>query len=743
MELLTCRDDAERGRLLDLSRRLRPTELRGSMLLVCAALVGAPTFNVLSSLPTIPGMVVFWLLQRRLERFRRPELALVGSVALIESGLAVSIGIASGPRVYLLPILMLPLLLACISLPARMAAVLVAFTTVMMMVVGLGFDLPEVRAMPFALIYPAVVMIAGSGIAMVVAGLDVSTRGVAVLDPLTGLPNRMALRSRAAELEHQSRANGRPVALIVIDPDRFKAVNDEHGHSVGDEVLRQVGSRIRGTLRAGANAYRLGGEEFVVLIGDADVAAGVALAERVRQAVSSAPIEGLDVAISIGVAASVPGEAFSFGRLFGVADRALYEAKRDGGDSVRAIAPTALNGMLSGATGNGGEPAGGNGGATDDASRANPDRVNAAANGASAADALEAALANAEHPDQPNGAGDGSLQGGGWADRWAFWNAKEHAATGNWLVSDDLERRQLLELNRRLRERAKAAFILGFAAGGASAIQYGWPILVPTMAMAVAYVLTEHHIERFRHPEYALGLAWLGLEASFVAAGLMANAPMIFAAPLLLMLLIGSSAVFPPRGVAVGVAFTIACGLVVGLAEDLPLVEEAPGIIAFYIVMAIVVGMNGVAVGRSTIDYRDLAIVDQLTGLFNRGALVARVAELAHRSADARAPAAVIVLDIDRFKAINDTHGHAAGDAVLKGLGGRVREGLRAFESAYRIGGEEFVVLLDEVDWSLAEGVATRLCEMIGESPIAGVPTTVSVGIAASAPGESFDYESV
>ncbi|MHB8492323.1 MAG: GGDEF domain-containing protein, partial [Solirubrobacteraceae bacterium] len=647
-------------------------------------------------------------------------------------------------------VLMLPLLLACISLPARMATVLVLYTAALMVAVGLGFDRAEVSAMPFALLYPLVVTIAGSWIAMVVAGLDVSTRGVAILDPLTGLPNRMALRARAAELEHQSRVNGRPVVLIVADPDGFKAVNDEHGHAVGDEVLRQVGARIRGTLRAGANAYRLGGEEFVVLIGDADVAAGVALAERVRQKISSKPIDGLNVAVSVGVAASVPGEGFSFGQLFGLADKALYDAKRAGGDQVKAITLSVLSAALSGPhAAPGALERHGIGRADPFAARGQEranDAVNGAVNGASSADAIEAAIDAAETPEPTREATGPAARGGGGGgltDRWAFWNATEHAATGNWLVSDDLERRQLLELNRRLRERAKVAFILGFTIGGASAIQYGWQILVPTMAMAVAYVLTEHHVERLRHPEYALGLAWLGLQASFVAAGLMANAPMIFAAPLCLMLLIGSSAVFPPRGVMVGVAFTIACGLTVGLVEDPALIGHAPGIIAFYVVLAIVIGMNGVAVGRSTIAYRDLAIVDQLTGLFNRGALVARVAELAHRSADAQAPAAVIVLDIDRFKLINDNNGHAAGDAVLTGLGARVRDSLRAFQSAYRIGGEEFVVLLDEVAWSDAERVAARLCEAIGEAPIAGVPTTVSIGLAASAPGEPFDYESV
>jgi len=748
MELLTCRDDAERGRLLDLSRRLRRTELLGSLLLMGAALVSVPTFGVVALLPPIPVIALFWYLQSRIDRFRRPELVLVACVALVQCGLAATAALAEGPRVYLLPLLLLPLLLSCASLPARMAVVLTIFSAVLMVAVAIGFDSSEVRAMPFALLFPLGGLISGAGITMVVAGLDVSTRGVAILDPLTGLPNRLALRARAAELEHQSRVNGRPVSLIVCDPDNFKAVNDGHGHAVGDEVLRQVGARIRATLPAGAGAYRLGGEEFVLLVGDADTEAGEGLAERLRHAISATPIGGLHVDVSLGVAASSAGEAFAFSPLFSLADAALYEAKRAGGGCVRVAEPLAAafaaGGDGSAATASTGDhlrtATDGNGARNGSSSGAGEVLLGANGNGSTAAADAEDTGTSAEDTGTSSPACARERPRG---DRWAWWNAREHAATGNWLVSDDLQRKQLLELNRRLRERAKPAFVVGFAVGGASAIQYGWQILIPPVAMTVIYILTEHHIERFRHPEYALGLAWLGYQLSFLLSGLLANAPMIFAAVLLLQLLIGSSAVFPPRGVIVGVAVTAAIMVIVGLAEDMPLVEEAPGVLAFYFVLAIVVGMIGAAVGRSTIDYRDLGIVDQLTGLFTRAALVTRVAELTHRSAHATAPIAVVVLDVDRFKSINDSHGHAAGDEVLREIGMRVRENLRAFESAYRIGGEEFVVVLDEVDWRHAEQVSLRLREAVAESPVAGVSATVSIGLAASTPGEPFDYDTV
>jgi diguanylate cyclase (GGDEF)-like protein len=708
VELLSCRDDAERGRLLDLSRRLRPTERCATALLLLAVLVSAPAFGWLTVLPPLPGIAVFWVTERRFERLRHPERLVLLFLALTQAGLAASLAIAHGPSIYLLPVLMLMVLLASVVLPVRMAVLVTVFSVQLMLAVGLGFHLGAVRSNPFALLYPLATMVAGAGIAMVVASLDVTTRGVAILDPLMGLPNRIALRARVAELEHQSAVSPQPAAVIVADPDGFKSVNDRHGHAMGDAVLREVAARMRGALGTKASLYRLGGEELVALIVDADLAAGAAAAERVRRAVCARAIEGLRVEISLGVAASGPGERFSFRDLFGDADRALYEAKRAGGNRVRLWPPD-------------GKPV------------AARDRRATARDGPSVRPSGSAPATPHETASAPAAAEEP-------ADRWVSWNAKEHAATGNWLVSDELQRRQLLELNRRLRERAKPAFLIGFAVGGASAIQYGWQILVAPAVTSVIYVLVEHHAERFRRPEYALGLGWLGLQSSFIASAVLASRPMLFATPLLLLLLIGSSAVFPPRGVAVGAAFTGAMLVALGFSLYHHLLVGAPGILVFDLVLVTVMAMIGVAVGRSTIEYRDLAVVDQLTGLFNRGALTTRVAELGHRARSAPAAVAVVVADVDRFKRINDSYGHATGDLVLREIGYRVRQNLRAFESAYRIGGEEFVILLDEVNWPDAEGVASRLCEAIAAAPVAGVHATVSVGIAASAPGEAFDY---
>ncbi|MDE3069338.1 MAG: GGDEF domain-containing protein [Acidobacteriota bacterium] len=715
MRFLLCRDDAERGRLLDLSRRLRPVELTCSLGFVPAIIAGGPTFGWLSSLPIVPGVVLFWIMQGRLPRYRRPELVLLGCLGLFAVGLAAALATASGPRIYLLPLFMIPALLASVVFPLRVAILTTAFVVQLMLGVALLFDLAAVERMPMALLFPLDVMTAGAGLTMIVARLDLDIRGMAVADPLTGLSNRLALRARVAELEHQSLDRRRPVALVIGDPDGFKAINDSLGHSAGDAVLREVAARMLAALPHNASAYRLGGEEFVVLVSDAGIDEALAVAERVRHAVVCRPIDGIVARMSFGVAASGEGQAFSFSALFGLADGALYESKRAGGDRVTA-----------GAAG-GREPA----------------PVAGPADAGQAADTADPQDGRWPVPGERDADLVAARPPAGTGDRWALWNEEQHATTGNWLVRDDLQRRQLLELSHLLREKAKVVYLAGFTVGGLAAFHYGWWIILAPLVMAILYVVVETRIDRFSHPEYALGLAWIGFQGSFAISGLSAAHPMIFGSPLFMQLIITSAAVFPMRGVLVGIALTTAMLLVVGFVEDAALLLAAPGIVGFDFALLLFIGLLGAVTGRSTVAYRDLAIVDPLTGLFNRGALAVRAAELAQRPATMSAPVAVVVADIDGFKQLNDQHGHAFGDRVLAAVGERIRQSLRAFESAYRIGGEEFLVLLDDVDPQRARAIADRLRSEIARTPIDSVTVTASFGFATSERGERFDYEAV
>jgi diguanylate cyclase (GGDEF)-like protein len=164
---------------------------------------------------------------------------------------------------------------------------------------------------------------------------DVEHRGEAVIDQLTGLLNRNALSSRTVELEQQSPFTGQPIGIVLGDLDHFKQVNDSHGHATGDAILSDVADLLRSQLRAFDSIYRIGGEEFLVLVPGAGLDRTIGLAERLRCAVETGTVAGgLCMTMSFGVSATQPDAAFDYKAMFAKADAALYEAKASGRNSV-------------------------------------------------------------------------------------------------------------------------------------------------------------------------------------------------------------------------------------------------------------------------------------------------------------------------------------------------------------------------------------------------------------------------
>lgn len=165
----------------------------------------------------------------------------------------------------------------------------------------------------------------------------------AVTDALTGLYNRRYMEGHLNTLVNDAAQRGKAISLLILDIDYFKAVNDTHGHDVGDEVLRELARRIRQTVRGIDMACRLGGEEFVIVLPETDMALAYHIAERLRQSIgniafpiASAGID-LDVTISVGVAALEDAED-NADTILKRADKALYRAKRDGRNRVVADA---------------------------------------------------------------------------------------------------------------------------------------------------------------------------------------------------------------------------------------------------------------------------------------------------------------------------------------------------------------------------------------------------------------------
>jgi diguanylate cyclase (GGDEF)-like protein len=204
--------------------------------------------------------------------------------------------------------------------------------------VAFGTNAHAVLDSPPLLFVPLSVVISVAILSTALMHSDVEHRGKAVIDQLTGLLNRSALEARTNELEQQSEVTGEPVALIVADLDDFKLVNDAYGHANGDDVLKRVAFLVRARLRAFDLAYRLGGDEFLILLPGADLDVGAAVAKGLRTTIGAEAVAGIRVTVSCGVSSSIRGNSFDFDSVFRHADAGLYEAKRSGGDQVRSDA---------------------------------------------------------------------------------------------------------------------------------------------------------------------------------------------------------------------------------------------------------------------------------------------------------------------------------------------------------------------------------------------------------------------
>jgi diguanylate cyclase (GGDEF)-like protein len=157
----------------------------------------------------------------------------------------------------------------------------------------------------------------------------------AATDELTGLPNARSVHEALRRMSAHAARAGKPLSAVMLDIDHFKQVNDGHGHDAGDDALAAVGATLRGSLRESDFVGRYGGEEFLVLLPDTDLAGALVLAEKLRTAIAATSVPAIDrqVTASFGVA-TFPEHAADGPDLMREADRALYRAKQAGRDRV-------------------------------------------------------------------------------------------------------------------------------------------------------------------------------------------------------------------------------------------------------------------------------------------------------------------------------------------------------------------------------------------------------------------------
>ncbi|WP_266169745.1 GGDEF domain-containing protein [Dyella subtropica] len=163
--------------------------------------------------------------------------------------------------------------------------------------------------------------------------LELRLNRSATVDELTGLANRRRVLQLARRLFARCRVDQQPFSVLYIDADRFKEINDRHGHDRGDQVLRHLAGIIERTVRPADLVGRLGGEEFIAVLPGVGLAEAAAIAERIRSATVASPLQELPVTVSIGVATSHDYEDFRM--VLNAADACVLQAKRKGRNRVQ------------------------------------------------------------------------------------------------------------------------------------------------------------------------------------------------------------------------------------------------------------------------------------------------------------------------------------------------------------------------------------------------------------------------
>jgi two-component system cell cycle response regulator len=178
----------------------------------------------------------------------------------------------------------------------------------------------------------------------------------AITDGLTGLHNRRYMETHLATLAEQAAGRGKPLALMMLDIDFFKAINDGYGHDAGDDVLREFAMRVRKSIRGIDLACRYGGEEFVIVMPETDLHVAGMVAERLRRSIANEPFtvnkgeKRIEVTLSIGLS-TLENKSEPLSDVLKRADTALYRAKNEGRNRVVALPAPNDSGRLPQAAG--------------------------------------------------------------------------------------------------------------------------------------------------------------------------------------------------------------------------------------------------------------------------------------------------------------------------------------------------------------------------------------------------------
>jgi diguanylate cyclase (GGDEF)-like protein len=340
-----CRDDFDRERLLDMEERIKPVRALAMGIVALALLAGGPWLGWWTLIPLAVSAGLFVVADARLERSKRPEYLMFGAWVGSEVTIAIAVGLCGGPEIPTLSWLAIPVVTLSARFSMRGVITGVAIAIALLVAVAFISDASAVLDNPTLVVAPLALIVAAAVLSTALMESDMEHRGEAVIDPLTGMLNRKALMNRVEELTQQSKVTGEQVGLVLGDLDRFKEVNDLQGHAAGDAVLTDIAYILRKQLRAFDLIYRIGGEEFLVLLPGADTRECARMADALREGVAASTVgDGTVLTISFGVAASARGAQFDYEKVFAAADEALYEAKSEGRNRVCERPPAVVSG---------------------------------------------------------------------------------------------------------------------------------------------------------------------------------------------------------------------------------------------------------------------------------------------------------------------------------------------------------------------------------------------------------------
>lgn len=668
----------------DMMRRLAVTFPALATILLLSLLPGVVHYGLVPAIPLVAAGFFYYLAVGLPRRVRYRELV---SAFCWCTGVLLSIAgivLAGEPYAYVWAGIGVSLPVVAVVWPPRVAVLAVLFLVASTTAAALLVARDEVSDEPTTLIGPLLAMVLTVGIGAVVRQVDARNRALVITDALTGLGNRAALEQFVNDLRRDQAMAGRPLAMLVFDIDHFKVLNDRFGHAVGDAALQETAVALRDALDGEGEVFRYGGEEFVVLLPEMSRDQALVVADRLRAAVGQIAAGDAPLTLSGGCATDRITKRLRTASLFNRADLAMYEAKERGRDQVRIAAPPRDQ--------------------ESDAGKAPPVAVAAA-----------------------------PVARSGRAGDWRF--------VRNRVERDHLRAMVLTAQNVRTVRIFNGVLVL------LAATWYPWlgpGPLIAALAGAVVFDAKLRPSGRIRDLGDRSGTMasyWEAVLAMILwsVAIISATTNALYMLPLLIVPAFRAMPCYRPFGAkvlfATGAAFIVGTALIVAPSDviDNPLIVSLPlGLLG-------VVTVVSIAIVTSALEHAERANVDPLTGALTRGALEARVAEFADSEPGRYEPVALIVADLDHFKRVNDTHGHDTGDAVLTGVAARMQQELRIADALYRVGGEEFVVLLPRTPGEQAAQIAERLRTVVAGEEVAGQPLTVSLGLAGS-DDSTFEY---